>query len=365
MIVLLQCMKKTKEGEMARKLKEFEVSEGVVRSSYLYAWYCIFVCFFAFVGQASADQVTLVNGDILTGTIEKAISGKLTLKTDYAGPVEIDVAKIVKVSSTSSVEIRLKDGEVLKGQIGATEEGKVLVERSGQREATAVEWKDIASINPPPFKWTGSITVAGNAQTGNTHRNGASVLLDASRRTATDRFSLGYQFNYAHENNAVTARNHYGFLKYDYFFTTRLYGFLSTELLSDTFRDLKLRVAVGPGVGYQVWDDPVRFLSLDAGLSYISEMRTIGDDQDFLSARLGGHLSYKVASFITFSDRLLIYPRLDHIGRYLLHNEGALEAPVASGWALKLANIIDRDSNPPLGTAKDDIQWILGLQYSF
>jgi putative salt-induced outer membrane protein YdiY len=336
----------------------------MIRKTHLYVFYGLFICFFVFCGQAFADQLTLVNGDVLTGTIEKAISGKLTLKTDYAGSVEIDVAKIAKISSTSPVEIHLKDGEVLKGQIKAAEEGQVLVERSDRREA-AVEWKEVTSINPPPSKWTGSITVAGNSQTGNTHRNGASVLLDASRQTETDRFSLGYQFNYAHENDAITARNHYGFLKYDYFFTKRFYGFLSTELLSDTFRDLKLRLAVGPGVGYQVWDDPIKFLSVDAGVSYINESRTSGKDEDFLSARLGGHLRYKVASFLNFSDRVLIYPRLDHIGRYLLHNEAALEAPVGSGWALKLANILDRDSNPPPETAKNDIQWVLGLQYSF
>jgi putative salt-induced outer membrane protein YdiY len=336
----------------------------MIRKTYLYVFYGLFICFFVFGSQAFADRLTLVNGDVLTGTIEKAISGKLTLKTDYAGSVEIDVTKIVKISSTSPVEIHLRDGEVLKGQIKAAEEGQVLVERSDRREA-AVEWKEVTSINPPPSKWTGSITVAGNSQTGNTHRNGASVLLDASRQTETDRFSLGYQFNYAHENDAITARNHYGFLKYDYFFTKRFYGFLSTELLSDTFRDLKLRLAVGPGVGYQVWDDPIKFLSVDAGVSYINESRTSGKDEDFLSARIGGHVRYKVASFLNFSDRVLIYPRLDHIGRYLLHNEAALEAPVGSGWALKLANILDRDSNPPPETAKDDIQWVLGLQYSF
>jgi Protein of unknown function, DUF481 len=100
-------------------------------------------------------------------------------------------------------------------------------------------------------------------------------------------------------------------------------------------------------------------------LSYINETHKVGSDNDFLSLRLGGNFRYQLASFLIFSDRLLVYPRLDHIGRYILRNEAALTAPVGSGWALRLANILDRDSNPASGIAKNDIQWVLGVQYAF
>ena len=321
--------------------------------------------FFAFIQDVRADQVTLDNGDSLSGTIEKIVAGKLTLKTDYAGSIDIDITKIKKVSTSSPVEVHLQDGEVLKGQLQTTEDGQVKVEGSEQRQATSFDWNKVASINPPPVKWIGSITVGANDQTGNTHRNGASIAIAASRKTETDKFSLGYQFNYAKENGSVTARNHYGFLHYDYFFTKKFYGYLGTELLSDTFRDLKLRVAVGPGVGYQIWDDPIKSFSVEAGLSYIHESHETRSDEDFLSARIGGNFRYNIAKLIIFSDGLIIYPRLDYAGRYLLHNEAALSAPLGSVWALRFANIIDRDSNPSPGRAKDDIQWILGMQYAF
>jgi len=245
------------------------------------------------------------------------------------------------------------------------EDSKVIVERSDQREATSVDWKDVTSINPPPSKWTGSITVGANDQTGNTETFGAAIDFKALRQTETNRFSLGYLFNYSHANGAIAARNQYGFLKYDYFFTPKFYGFVGTELLSNTFQDLKLRVAVGLGGGYQVWNNPIKFLSFDVGLSYINEDFTYGNDEDFLALRIGANFRYKLASFLAFSDSVIFYPQLNYIGRYLLHNEAALSAPVGSGWALKLANILDQNSNPPPATEKTDIQWILGLQYSF
>jgi len=137
----------------------------MMKNKYPYLLYVLCIFFFAFCSAAAADQITLVNGDVLTGTIEKAIAGKLTLKTEYAGSVEIDVSKIKKISSTAPVEIHLQDGEILKGQIKEMQDDKVIVERSDQRETTAVEWKNMTSINPPPSKWIGSITFAGNVQT--------------------------------------------------------------------------------------------------------------------------------------------------------------------------------------------------------
>ncbi len=85
----------------------------------------------------------------------------------------------------------------MKGQLQTTEDGQVKVEGSDQRQATSFDWNKVASINPPPVKWTGSVTVGANDQTGNTHKNGASIAIAASRKTETDKFSLGYQFNYS------------------------------------------------------------------------------------------------------------------------------------------------------------------------
>ncbi|MDA8173167.1 MAG: hypothetical protein M0018_01100 [Nitrospiraceae bacterium] len=119
------------------------------------------------------------------------------------------MAKIKDVTSTSPVEIHLKDGEVLKVQIKSIEDGKLLIEQSNQRGALFVEWTDVESINPPPSKWTGNITVETNDHTGNTHISGASISFDASRRTVADRIQAQTPV-----------------LNYDSFFTKKFYGCL-------------------------------------------------------------------------------------------------------------------------------------------
>ena len=72
-------------------------------------------------GFVAADEIVLENGNILTGTIVKLEGGKLTLKTDYSQPIEIQSSKIKKIESDQVIEIHLSSGEVLKGKIKTVE----------------------------------------------------------------------------------------------------------------------------------------------------------------------------------------------------------------------------------------------------
>jgi putative salt-induced outer membrane protein YdiY len=324
--------------------------------------------FFLFIfsaGAALADEVVLENGDRLTGTIIKVEGGKLTLKTDYAGSVEIQVDKIRSFVTDHPAEIKLESGEVLKGNLKTVGEGKLAVEPGPGREMATVDWKKVVAVNPPPRKLTGNITVGGTSQSGNTDRASASIGADASIRSDKDRFSLRFLFNYAQEKGEETANNTYLSLKYDYFFTRKFYGLLALELLKDKFVDLNLRTIIGPGVGYQFWDDPVKTLRLEAGVTYFSEDRIDNPHKDWTAARLAGNFRYQFFKIITFDDLIEVYPSIDYGGQYTLRNEASLISPLGAAWSLKLSNIWRRDSDPPPEIERDDLAWILGLQYSF
>ena len=334
----------------------------------------LFIMLFFCPGGAFADKVILENGDILTGTVEKVLEGKLTLKTDYAGSIEIQMGKVKQIVTDKPVAVHMTSGEVVEGKVKPVEEGKLLVEPSPERGATTVEMQKIASINPPPKelpKWHGNLAAGGYIQTGNTDRRGASFSAEAIRRSEMDRITLRYLFNYADDNDEVTTRNHYGEIKYDYFFTKKFYGFVGTELLNDKFNDTKFKAFVGPGIGYQVWEDPVKSLLFEAGVSYFNWDRYEGKDEDGLSARLGFDFRYNIFKWLSFTDRYVLYPTLGEGGLYFWRNEAALNIPlgiipsVGGRWSLKLANILDYNSDPAPGFKKTDVQWIGGLQFSF
>lgn len=319
------------------------------------------------VPAALADQILLKNGDRLTGTVVKAEQGVLTLKTAYAEKLEIQADAVQSISTDQPVEVRLQGGEMLSGPL-QTSAGELQVLPGAERGATTIAWAQVASINVPPAPpsvWSGNLFLGAYRQSGNSDRTSASLGGEATRRSARDRFSLSLLYNYAKEDHQLSARDTYGAIKYDYFFTQKFYGYLGVELLKDRFKDLNLRTIVGPGVGYQLWDDPVKSLAFEAGLAYFSEDRITAADDQWLTARLGARLRYKLSEQVTFSDNLTIYPNLEAGGEFTARNEAALVTTLAGPWSLRLANVLEHDSDPAAGIKKNDSKSSVNLQYSF
>lgn len=312
-----------------------------------------------------ADELMLENGDVITGKLTRLESGTLTFTTDYSEPVTVRTSKVRKITTDSMVEVHLSGGEVLKGTLSTIEPGRIQVQSSEGRGVAEISWDKVESLNPPRVKWTGNLTVGANTQSGNTDRMSASVGAEAEKKTENDRASFKLLYNYAEESDVLSARNIYGTLKYDYFFTKKYYGYLSVEMLSDEFRDIKLRSIVGPGLGYQVWDDGVRSLLVELGAAYFSEDLDAGADDSWATSRAAASLAWKISGNLGFSDDIVVHNRFEDPGDYQARNEAALNTSLGAGWAMKLSNIIEYDSDPPVAVENTDMFWILGLQYSF
>lgn len=327
------------------------------------------ICFAAAFpgGQALADEVVLENGDVITGKVTRLEKGVLTFETGYSEPLSIQTSKVVRIRTDEPVEVHLSGGEVVKGRLTSPENGQVALEPVEGRGAVTISWAAVESVNPPEkkVKWSGNISAGANLQSGNTERMSITAGAEAVKQSEIDRASFKLLYNYAEEADNMSARNIYGALKYDYFFTGRLYGYVSVEMLSDRFRDLKLRTVVGPGVGYQVWDTAERSLRLELGAAYFSEDLHTGADDSWATSRAAASLKWRLNGNLEFRDDLVVNNRLEDPGDYQLRNEAAVLTSLGASWALKLTNIMEYDSEPTAGVETTDTYWILALQYSF
>jgi hypothetical protein len=61
--------------------------------------------------RSFADEVLFLNGDRLTGKILSATGGKLTIKTDGAGDVTVDMSKVKTFSTDEPVRVGRKGAE--------------------------------------------------------------------------------------------------------------------------------------------------------------------------------------------------------------------------------------------------------------
>lgn len=314
---------------------------------------------------AVADEVVLENGDAITGKVKRLEDGVLTVTTDYSKPLGIRASSVAGITTDEPVEVRLAGGEVVKGRLSSPVAGKVVLEPGEGRSAVEVDWARVESVNPKKAAWNGSVSIGGNLQTGNTDRMSVAASAEAVRKSDIDRTNFKLLYNYAEEADSMTVRNLYGALKYDYFFTGRTYGFVSVEMLSDRFRDIRLRTVTGPGVGYQVWDEKTRALSLEIGAAYFAEDLVTGLDDSWATSRAAFSLRWRLNGSLEFTDAFVLSNRVDDMADYQMRNEAAVTTGLGASWALKLSNIMDYDSEPSAGVRSTDIFWILALQYAF
>jgi len=291
----------------------------------------------------------------------------LSLDTDYAGTLEIHRERIEKLTSDEPLEIHFVGGEIVRGTIGRDAAGAMQLRTPLLNTATSLFMDRVAAINPPSKKatWSGNIMLGANLESGNSDKNGFSVGLNALRKAERHRFEVGFLYNYAKEEGALSTKNMYGKTKYDYFVTPKFYTYLSNELLYDAFKDLQLRTVVGPGTGYQLWDDEITSLAFEAGVAYFNEDHKKGNDNSWTTGRLAANLRYNFSQKVIFTEQIILYPSMGTFGEFTLRNEAAISSPLAFGWALRLTSIIEHDSDPEPGIKKTDYDLLLGLQYGF
>lgn len=89
------------------------------------------------VCAAWADQVTLKNGDRVTGKIVKKDGAALTFKSDAFGDVTIPWAKVAQLVSDDPLTVVLPDGKAVLGKVGTTE-NKLEVATQATKESVAI-----------------------------------------------------------------------------------------------------------------------------------------------------------------------------------------------------------------------------------
>jgi putative salt-induced outer membrane protein len=332
-----------------------------------------------------ADQVTLKNGDRLTGTIEKSDAKTLVIKTQYEGEVTVEWPAIATIDSSEPLHVGLADGQMLVGPV-STSDGEVSVATKDagtvatkldsiqlirSRAEQAAYEAQLARLQHPRltdlwggFLDTGISVTSGNSQTLN-------FVLSAKAVRKSPRDTITVYANSVYANNGTTgptittANAINGGIRFDMDVNARMFLFGFTDFTYDQFQQLDLRNVLGGGLGYHVIKTDATTFDVYGGggfdQSYYSTPLTIRSGV----LNVGESLTHSVSKRTSFSERFDFYPNLSETGEYrFLFNTTAVTALNSwLGWQVTFND--GYVSNPPPLIKKNDLLFSTGLRLTF
>ena len=330
---------------------------------------------------ALADQVSLKNGDRLSGTIVKSNGKTLLLHTDYAGEVTLKWDAIQAIQTSEQLHIELQDGETAVGSVATSDDKlEIATKTGGTVEAPKSSIKSLRNdaeqsayektLNPGLLQnWKTGLTFGFALTGGNSQTENLSLAFTGIRQTLHDKLGLYANSVYATNNApgavpATSANTIGGGLRYDHNLNQRVFGFVATDFFSDALQSLNLRSVFGGGAGFHAIKKDNTTLDLLGGANYTHESYT-ALTRNFAALTLGEELMHKLAKSTLLNERLAFFPDLNSAGDFRGTYDFATVTKVNKwlGWQNSFSDVYV--TNPPLGKKQNDIIFTTGLNVSF
>jgi hypothetical protein len=321
---------------------------------------------------AVADEVVFLNGDRLTGKIVSAAGGKLVLKTDAAGEVTIDLAKVKTFSTDEPVVVRKKDETpAVRTRVGAGADGQVQTEPTPGASAQPVPISQIAFINPTVPAWHGSLALNGLFTGGNSETTQIGLTGTLGKRWEHDRLMFESVYTYGRQKDPDTGDDattaDYGRIlgKYDHFFTKQFFGYALMKAERDGVADLQYRLSPGIGTGYQWFESPTFNLSTEAGITYVYEKFDRQDATDFLGPRLAYAMDGTPVEPLKLYHTFEYLPAFEDFGDYLMNLVAGAKLKIIRGFYGDVRLEWAYDSTPARGREKSDTRFLVAVGWQF
>ena len=321
-----------------------------------------------------ADEVRLNDGSRLVGKIEELCDGKLSISTDFAGVMKIDVAKVASIVSDSKVNVALKSGDRLVGTITSTSDGSASTVNSAVG-AAAVTTEQIVAIwpegKPSPEdraaqkavealmpKWTATVEGGIIATEGNTDTMNGNLRAELLRKTTEEVLRFYASADYAEQDDERTKHQVIVGSRYenrlgnpwenwgkDYFW------YIGSEFEYDEFENLDLRATVAGGLGHYWIQEERMDLTTRLGLGYRHQSFRDGRTTDDPILDAGLDFRWDIREWLRFTHAMVYNPSIEEFSDYRLTLDDAFSLPLAKSdkWRFKTGVRNEYNSRPAPG----------------
>jgi putative salt-induced outer membrane protein YdiY len=332
------------------------------------------------VATAFAQQVTLKNGDRVSGHIASTGDNKLTVNSAYLGSVTVDLDAVTEISSTTPLVVTRSDHQTASGTL-SSREGRLLVETSsGPQEIPFSDISEIRSsadqaayeesLHPGLLQgWAGGGNLGFAVAKGNSDTTNLSLGFNAARPTPHDKLTITAASLYAtSRTNGVSTTSADAFaasLRYDRNITARLFAFGLMAGAYDHAQALDERINPSAGLGLHVIANKITTLDLLGGIGYTYEHYSTGLTNNLINATLGEEFTHKLSASTSGVQDLYFFPDFNQAGNYRANFDFGLASKIYGALTWNL-NFADRYvTNPLVGKKNNDVLLTTGIGLSF
>jgi putative salt-induced outer membrane protein YdiY len=338
---------------------------------------------------ASADTVVLKNGDHLTGTVETSDGKNITLKTDYAGEIQIQWASIAEIKTDNPIYVVMPDKSTVSGLV--TTEGSNIVIRPATGAPVQLSVSQVTvvrgmaqeqayekSLHPSWLEaWKGGVNLGFALARGNSETTNLTTGFTADRKTNNDETTAYFSSLYSTNDKTgggTIANSLVAGAKYDHNITKKVFAFGSADFTHDELQFLDVRAIFSGGLGYHLISNPNTTLDLLGGVNYTHEsyspnpavLGSVAVSRNLAGITVGEAGMHKFGKSTTATEVFYFYPDLSNTGQYRFSFDAASVTQISKwfGWQIGLS---DRYvTNPPIfGTKSNDVIFTTGVNFSF
>jgi putative salt-induced outer membrane protein YdiY len=330
------------------------------------------------------DEVTLRNGDRISGKVVQKDQKLLEFKSSVFGLIKIPWKEVAGLRTDTPVHVVLQDGEDVFGRLEATKDEVRIIGDDRQEESSfaellairdAKEQREYERLLRPAWTqlWAGTGTVGMAGTQGNAEALTFTAGLKASRITRTDKTSI--YFNAIRATAEVdgiaadTAEATRGGWAYSHDFASRFTWNLFNDYEYDRFQNLDLRFVLGGGGGFVVWKGERSQLDLVMGGAYNQEYFTPLEEDPFsrstAEAYFGNDFNLRLTQVTSLNQTMRFFSNLNEPGDYRFNVDLGANTEITNWltWNLSLSN--RNLSNPVQGRRKNDFLYTTGIGVSF
>lgn len=308
----------------------------------------------------SADVIYLKNGDRITGEIVRVMNEEITIDPEYGGEYEVKFEHILKVESDRTMDVELFDGTRGAFLFGEGEEpGQLMLISSVM--TTSVELSELKqAVEFKDFNWTTKLDLTSSFSGGNTDSQsitfqGNSRFLRGNLRYVSDLSMVREQ----QDGDSIKEQDRFR-LGYNYIWKNDWYAALDATFERDPIAQLDLRTSFNPAIGYDIWDEPNKYLTAQLGAGYASEKSSFGDTS-------GGNIDFRLSLTYDISRLDLEFFHDQHVYRNLsgrkntvFNTRTGVRYEITDDIYINIQADYDHDIDPPVDTDEKDFTFLIG-----